>query len=230
MAKAAVVKKPLGTGNTKVGHHIEGTNNYITPKGRATFVALANRSKNMAGSKAEKEGKPGGYVVAMIFPPESDLSVLIDAANAVGKEKFGKEFDGTTKKGLGSKKWPFRDPDSFDKPLVVLDKDGEEVDLSDWQCVRFNTFTAQPVVRDGTDPKVPVVDPDEIATECYSGRWMRLTCSPSAFDVDNGKGVKFYLNAVQLLKHDDPIGGGGQRDDGESFGAPVDDDDDGDGL
>ncbi|WP_164084206.1 ssDNA-binding protein, partial [Stenotrophomonas maltophilia] len=68
-----------------------------------------------------------------------------------------------------------------------------------------------------------------IQTEAYSGRWGRLMLQPKAYNRDDNKGVKFYVDAVQLLGNDDSISkGGGSK--GEAFSAVDDEDEDEDAL
>ena len=52
---------------------------------------------------------------------------------------------------------------------------------------------------------------------------------PKAYNRDDNKGVKFYVDAVQLLGNDDSISkGGGSK--GEAFSAVDDEDEDEDAL
>lgn len=207
------------TSDTRKTHLIEKTGNYCTPKGRADFVALAKRFRRKDAAPDDK----GAFALSLLFPPEVDLKPLIKAANEKGRELFGKDFDGTDPKKLKKRKWPFKD--AVMENITILDKDGEETDLEGWTVVRFSTYTAQPVLRDGTVPGNPIVDRDDYQVECYSGRWFRVMCKPHAYDVAGGSGVKFYLESVQLLKHDEPTSSFGRSDDGEGFGAADADDD-----
>ncbi|RRC17286.1 DUF2815 family protein, partial [Escherichia coli] len=84
----------------------------------------------------------------------------------------------------------------------------------------------RPVVRNRAGE---VLDLDDIQTEAYSGRWGRLMLQPKAYNRDDNKGVKFYVDAVQLLGNDDSISkGGGSK--GEAFSAVDDEDEDEDAL
>lgn len=204
--------KPSTNDLTK-SHYIEAKNLFITPKGRSTFVALAKKFKN----KDAKEGDDGAYCVSLCFPPSVDLSPLREAADEAGKEKFGASFTFADKKKCVGKKSPFLDAE--EKVAEMLDKDGEPVDLKGWTLIRFNTYAAQPIVRDGLNNNERI-DPDEIGVECYSGRWFRVMVRAKGYDIGGGVGVKFYLEGVQALSHDEKNSGGGVGDDGDDFGTP----------
>jgi hypothetical protein len=147
--------------------------------------------------------------------------VLIDLAKA---EKFlnkkGKPVDVADIDQWAANKlnWPFLDADAN---LADITSKGEDVDLEGWKLIRPNAYSKRPVVRDATGE---ALDLDDIATEAYSGRWARLMLQPKAYNRPDNKGVKFYVDAVQLLGNDDNIGGGGGSK-GEAFSA-VDDEDD----
>lgn len=204
----------MSTADTTKTHYNEAKKLFTTPKGRGNFVALAERFKN----KDAKEGDKGAFALSLLFPPTVNIDPLKKAANKAGKEKFGNDFDLFDPKKRKARKSPFLDP--VEKGVEVLDENDEPVDLSGWTMIRFNTRKGRPVVRNG---KGEVIDTDEYDTECYSGRWFRVSTRPGAYDQGGGSGVKFYLEAVQALKHDKAIGGGVQ-DNGEDFEA-VDDED-----
>jgi Protein of unknown function (DUF2815) len=46
------------------------------------------------------------------------------------------------------------------------------------------------------------------ASEVYGGRWCVATLRPYAYNAKQNKGVALGLQRVQLLQHDDRIGGG----------------------
>lgn len=209
------------TTNTKITHYVEDEDLYILPKGRMNFVALARKFKN---KKSTRENDEGQFVVSCIIPPEFDLTKVKKAVQTLGKEKFkdkkGKPIDLLDDANLKGHKSPFLKAD--DKLESVTTNDGDEVDLDGWTMIRANTYTRRPVVRNS---KGEVIDVDDLEVEAYSGRWCRLLVKPKDYDQEGNKGVKFYLEGVQLLAHDDKIGGGSGST-GEAFGA-VDDEDDG---
>jgi len=67
--------------------------------------------------------------------------------------------------------------------------------------INANTYTKPGVV----DAQLqPVIDP----AEAYSGRNARVTLVPGAFAMDGNKGIKWYLNNVQILAGGERLGGG----------------------
>lgn len=119
--------------------------------------------------------------------------------------------------------FPFLDADIN---LADITSKGEPVDLEGWKLIRPNAYSKRPVVRNSAGE---VLDLDDIQTEAYSGRWGRLMLQPKAYNRDDNKGVKFYVDAVQLLGNDDSISkGGGSK--GEAFSAVDDEDEDEDAL
>ena len=200
-------------------HYVEAEDIYITPRGRINFVALAKRFKSRQSAK-DSEGQ---FVLSLCFPPNADLKPLKQAANAVAKEKFGADlFTAGKSKGV---KNPFLKP--ADKDVVFPDPENgdEPMDLTNWSMLRTNSSKRRPIVRNAQGE---TIDVEDLETEAYSGRWARAMVRPASYDVE-GKGVKFYLEGVQLLKHDKPIGSAGGTT-GEAFGAVDDEDGDVDPL
>ena len=58
-------------------------------------------------------------------------------------------------------------------------------------------------------------------SEVYPGRWARATIQPFYYDTDGNRGISFGLENVQLLRNDEPIGGGSRAKPTDEF-APVD--------
>ena len=212
------------TRDVKKAHFVEAEGIWILPKGRMTFVALEKKWR----AKDAKADDNGQYATTVIIPPQFDMSELRKAISTLSKEEFkdkkGNAIDILDDAKRGSIKTPFLDAD--EKTANVTTNDGDEVDLEGWIMIRANSYTRRPVVRDN---KGEVVDPDDLSVEAYSGRWARLMVRPHAYKRDDGKGIKFYVEGVQLLGHDDKIGGGGGTN-GEAFGAVDEDDGEDDGL
>jgi len=210
------------TTNTKITHYIEDEDTYILPKGRMNFVALARKFKNKKSTRKDDEGQ---FVVSVIIPPTSDLKLVKAAAKKLGGEKFknkkGQAIDILDVATRGTVKSPFLQAD--EKLEGVTTNDGDEVDLEGWTMVRANTYTRRPIVRNA---KGEVIDVDDLEVEAYSGRWARLMVKLKDYDQEGNKGVKFYIEGVQLLGHDDKIGSGGGGSTGEAFGAVDDEDED----
>ncbi len=205
------------TRDVKKTHYVEDEDLLILPKGRMTFVALEKKWR----AKDAKPDDDGQWAVTVIIPPEFDLKLAKKHAQEKGKllkDKKGRPIDILDAASRGSVKTPFLDAD--DKIADVTTNDGDAVDLEGWTMIRANSYSRRPVVRDAQGN---IVDTDDLSVEAYSGRWARLMVRPKEYDRKDGKGVKFYVEGVQLLGHDDKIGGGGGTS-GEAFGA-VDDED-----
>ncbi len=177
--------------------YVEKTDAWVTPRGRATFVAIADKwvDKN-------KKDDDGQFALTLIFPPDVDLGPLKTLAGEKAVAKFGKSA-----KGIKSPMIP-----ADEKNIKGLD----DVDLSGWTMIRANTYKARPTVvkRDGTK-----VEHEDLAPECYSGRWMCMSVRAHAYDQQGNKGVKFYLGNIQLLDDDEHLGGFAQAKAEDEFEA-----------
>lgn len=196
-------------------HYVEAEDVWVTPRGRSNFVALARKFKNKKSTRKDDEGQ---YAVSLILPPTVDMKPINKAVNDIAKSNGGSGVD----LFVPGKSKGIKSPISkADEKLADVTSKGEAVDLEGWKMLRANAFSRRPAVRlaDGT-----MVDEDDLAVEAYSGRWMRLMVRPAWYD-NESKGVKFWLEGVQLLRHDDAIGGAGTGSTGEAFGA-VDDEED----
>lgn len=221
MAKPVAKKKPKSPfADLNSAHWNEVKEHWITPRGRSNYVSLDRRSVHKDKKNDPKE--KGAFVISLCFPPTVDLTPLKDAANEAGREFGYKGYDVDNPKTMKGLKSPFIDP--VDKGIAFTDAEGEEIDMEGWTMVRFNTYESQPVCRDGTDGNA-VIDADEIGVTCYSGRWFRVMAKAKGYD-NVGKGVKFWLEGVQALRHDLKFGNFGVGDDGEDFGAVEDDEED----
>lgn len=198
-------------------HWDEENSVWITPRGRTTFVAMSKRFKNKNSTRPDDKGQ---WAVTIILPPGADTSGIRKAVNAEATSGAKKPVDfWKPGKAVGLKS-PFS---RADEKLETVTSKGVEVDLEGWEMIRPNSYLPQrPVVRLANGE---VVDDDELDIECFSGRWARLMVKPAWYDQDGGKGVKFRLEGVQLLRRDDPIGGFKVQT-AESFGAVTDEDDD----
>jgi len=160
----------------------------VTPEGRLTFVAVA--AKYFDKTKPEDKGQ---FCVTLVVPPGADLDMLKGIIKDAAVEKFGSKMP-------GGMKTPLRDAGE-------VDKEGYE---KGWTMIRANTYTAPPGVVDAKGVNVSALRPGEsveeqkarIEAEAYSGRWARATVTAKGYDTNGNKGVKLYLNNVQLLKHD----------------------------
>lgn len=200
-------------------HYNEEKNIFITPKVRLTFVALAKKFR----SKDAKPDDNGAFCASFIDRPDTDkkavLAAVEELSRASFKDKKGKSINVLDAATRGKLKSPFLDADGA---LGEITSKGEAVDLEGWKLSRPNTYTKAPAVRNA---KGELLDAEDVETEAYSGRWARLELSLHKYDNSGNSGIKFYLNAVQLLSNDDNIGSGGGSK-GESFDAVEDDEDD----
>lgn len=170
----------------------------VTPKGRLSYAQFLLRPDEKKVSKKTGKAK---YSVTILIPPSADISMLKDDANAVVKADFA-SFPEHKKKSLKS---PFLD---------AYEKTGDE-NFKGWLMLRVST-TNKPAIVDARG--AAVTDENEV----YSGRWGRLSVRARSYGTEPGAeswGVSFFLSNVQLLDHDDPLGGG--RVNPENEFAPV---------
>lgn len=163
-----------------------------SPEGRLSYASYLTTRNPEAINKKTGEGK---YTCSLLIPPDADLSLLKAAADKAAKEFFG----ANPPKGLHS---PFLD---------AGEKAGEE--REGWTLLRVSS-NQKPQIVDARNQNVD--DADEV----YSGRWAHLTLRAAGWDVDKKKGVSFFLSNVQLLRHDEPLGG--MRAKAEDEFAPAD--------
>lgn len=167
----------------------------VTPKGRSSFFQDAFRPNS---TKKTKDGKQK-WSISILIPPTSDIEMLKTAAEAAGKEGFPNL---PPHKKLKS---PFLD---------AYEKTGDE-QFKGWILLRLST-TTKPAIVDARGQHVPDAELDR---ECYSGRWIRASVKAFHYDTDGNLGVSFALSNVQVLDHDEPLGGG--RTNPENEFVPV---------
>lgn len=166
----------------------------VTPKGRMSYAQFLLHPSEKAKTK---DGKPK-YQLSLLLPPDSDLKLLKEAANAAAAEGFASLPDHQKK----SIKSPFLD---------AYEKTGDE-QFKGWTLIRVST-TVKPAIVDARNNAVS----DE--SEVYSGRWARISVRAGHYNTDGNRGVSFFLSNVQLLEHDESLGGG--RVNPENEFAPV---------
>jgi len=162
----------------------------ITPEGRMSFADDCHKGKK--NEKGEMR-----YPLSMLFPPGSDLKLLKKKMFDVAMTKVsGDDAEKTAK----AKKYV------EDKFLDPVEKNAG-AEFEGWTLLRL-TAAKKPgfIFANGKD-----VSSDDYDTEIYSGRWARVSSDPFWFDVKTNKGVAVGLQNVQLLRHDDPIGGAKPR-------------------
>jgi hypothetical protein len=155
------------------------TGSLITCEGRLSYAQFLFNPNPDAKTKKGAEK----YTLSFLIPPGSDLA----AAKKAAADAVAEEWPNEAKRPRGLKS-PFLDAE---------EKMGDE--WKGWTLLRLST-TRKPgvILPTGADAK-----PEDV----YSGRWARLSLKAGTYDVDGNKGASFFLNNVQLLRNDDPIGG-----------------------
>lgn len=180
--------------------------NIRTPKVRLSYANLLEPNK-------KAKTKDGGfkYTVSLLVPPGADIDLLKQAAGDAAVDEFGAEKVKSLRE-INKFNSPFLD--AFAKSRTENNPAGDE-SLKGWTLLRVSSKSKPGIV--GPDGK----NVDD-ASEVYSGRWAFATLAPNAYPaIDGGNpGVNFWLQNIQLLDHDTPLGSGGVRAEDEF--APVD--------
>jgi hypothetical protein len=160
-----------------------------TPRGRLSYVNLAEPKENKNGAKRFK--------TAFVFEADSDLKELKTAIVEVATAEWGEDAPKMIRSG--KLHWPLRgegEPGSDDDSDIT----GRGYPSG---AVFMNTSSkSRPGIVDAQ--ATPVVD---IEAEAYSGRDAFLHVTLAPFDVDGNRGVAVYVNAVQLLGHNERFDG-----------------------
>jgi hypothetical protein len=154
----------------------------IAGPGRLSFPVLFAPEQDDSGNDR--------YSGTLLLPPDYDIKPLLNALNAACIAGWGED----------KRKWPqgltVRLPQDVIRDAGTKSYNGYE---PGWHFVAFSGKN-RPGIIDGL--KQRVTDP----SEAYPGRWARV--SLRAFTFKNKKtGVSFGLNNVQLLRHDERLGG-----------------------
>ena len=172
-----------------------GDGNFVTPQGRLSFAAHAiNGSENDAGQLR--------FQCSLLIPAKADLKPLKKAMLPIAL----KELDGDQELAVKAVNQRFLDPCN---PPQGGKGAGDE--FAGWTLLRMSSKYRPTFVH----PNGLVMSVDEAQNEVYSGRWARVSCSPYWFKVQANKGVTLGLQNIQVLAHDDNIGGGKPKADGQ---------------
>lgn len=185
----------------------------VSPRGRSWFLAIDKKFK----SKNDKKEGDGAYIATICIPPEADISLISGICKEAATEQFGAKLPGNLKSPVRLCK-------------DVFNANGDQkypAEMDNWRQITANTYSQQPGIVDRNSVKISNLRPgestddlaDRLKEECYSGRWLRMSVSAKGYDVDNSKGVKLYLQNVQLLDHADKVGGKGGGNPEADFGA-----------
>ncbi len=164
------------------------TEKIVTPEFRACFVSLfrATGFKNADGSTGKLT-----YSIKAAFPPDADLTALKAQAKQAATDKWGANIPKTLRS-------PFRLNEETDNPVPGIG--------DDWTIMTFsaneNKFSARANLVDAHNNSIM----DE--ADVYSGAWFLAQVQAYAYDTAGNKGVAFGLRNVQMLRDDEPIGGG----------------------
>lgn len=161
-------------------------------------------------SPRKKEDGTDGKYSATLLIPKSDKETIA-AINAAIEEA---RVEGATNGIKGAKTFP--------SPL--RDGDGQRPRGGDYgpECAGMMVLNT----NSGRQPKVcdrqrnPIIDPDEI----YSGMWANVLIRFQCFNVPGNSGISCYLNNVQKVRDDQPLGGSAPK--AEDVFDAIDDDDD----
>lgn len=160
----------------------------LTPEFRMSFVHLFETVVDMQDRNV--------YEITMLFPKNTDLSILKTANSDLIKNKFPDEA--TRKQVIQQLRNPFRDGD-------LPNGEGNIYDgyPGNWY-VRAWTKSRPKVIDSG---KMDILDSSEI----YSGCWGRATIQPFYYNTKGNKGISYFINVVQKIRDDDQLGDGGRR-------------------
>lgn len=180
--------------------------NIRTCEVRLSYVNLLKPKENKSGALK--------YSVALLFPEGADISLLEKEVDRVGRERFGAKYDALVK--AEKLRLPFKDQGTN------LDDDGEVRPGYKAGLVYISASANE-------DRRPPVVDQDREPlvdmSDVYSGMWARCSIRPFAYD-NESRGVAFGIQAVQKIKDDEVLGGGGRVDVDDEFEVIEDEDTD----
>jgi len=138
------------------------------------------------------DGTPGKYGAMLLIPKENtaDIKAINDAVEAARKEGVANGI---------------RNAKSFQSPL--RDGDGQKPRGGNYGdeckgCYVLNTSSKrQPILVN--QKRQPIVDPNEI----YPGIWANVAINFACFSMQANSGISCYLNGVQKVRDDEPLGG-----------------------
>lgn len=172
--------------------HVAKSGNIITPKGRASYAQFLIEPQERNYEDSGKTAKV--YSLNLLLPPTSDLTELKKKMGKIALEKC----DGDKKRATSFVNKRFLDPNNLPQGGQPA---GEE--FEGWTLIRAtSSYKPQFVYPNGK----PIPD-EKIADELYSGRWLRATINPYWTSNKKNPGVCLGLQNIQLLDHDENLGG-----------------------
>ena len=174
---------------------------------RLSYVFLNSPRKN-------DDGTDGKYGATLLIPKTDKATIkMMNAAIEAAREE-----------GLAS---GIKGADKFASPL--RDGDGERPRGGEYgpECKGMMVLnsTNNKHVKVCDRHRNEIMDADEI----YSGMWANVLIKFKCFNVPGNKGISCYLNLVQKVRDDQPLGGAAPKAE-DVFDAIEDDDDDDLGL
>lgn len=164
---------------------IEKTGNIMIPKSRMVYPNLFTPTQVKGQGKSK-------YRVSFLIPAKANIDLLRETVRDVAKDALGSK--------LSTTKWR--------NPLLKTADEPRFAELADDfpVLIRPNSDNRPQVVN----PALKVVMEDQEADEVYGGRWARASISVYWYSADKSPvpGVGLGLSNVQLLDHDEPLGGG----------------------
>ena len=171
---------------------------YVTPKGRLSYAQyLIDGSTNDQGIHR--------YNATLMFPPGSDFTALRKAMGPIALKHCDGDKD-AAKRAVERRFLDPMNPSGTGKPAEAI--------FEGWTMLRLSGKTRPDFVA----PNGKVFSLEEAKNEVYSGRWARVTCNPYWFKTGSNKGITLGLQNVQMLDHDENLGGGKPSADGQ-FGT-----------
>jgi hypothetical protein len=172
-------------GSLNEAYKIESSGNIMTPKSRMMYPDLFEAAQVKGQGKAK-------FRLTLLLPAKADIDLLRETIMEVAKENLGKKLD--------TAKWR--------NPLIKVADEPRLSELTDdfKYLIRPNSDNRPQVIL----PNKKVVDSADAPDEVYGGRWARASIGVYWYSADKSPvpGVGLGLANVQLLDHDDPLGGG----------------------
>ena len=168
---------------------IASTGNIRTPKGR-----LSHAQYMMEGQ--ENDSGNVMYNGGLLLPPTSDFKILKQTMYKIAFEKLNN-------KDAAVQQVNKRFLDPMNKPGGGKP---EAEEFEGFILLRCSSKYRPDFI--GPDGKAIPFDQVKNNNLVYSGRWARFTVNPYWFEAKANKGITVGLQNVQLLDHDENIGGG----------------------
>ncbi len=152
--------------------------NIITARCKISFPNL------FTARKFDETDEKAKYSASFLIPPAADISLLIEGVKKAAADKWGTAL-----------------PPKLKSPFLKAGEYESTGDFEGWTLLRTSAIT-KPGIVDASGKNIG----DE--SEIYPGRWCLASLRPYAYEhKKGGKGVSFGLQNVQMLEHDEPIGG-----------------------